>query len=89
MDEDRIWDVLLFVIWIQNHSKKDQETQVGLVDQTKTVIKNRIDDVEKSSEEEMEVLITMIWSLNNRKSAKPTTVHNIPIAANIRRKSAK
>jgi di/tricarboxylate transporter len=50
-------------------AKRIKETQVGLVDETKTVIKNRIDEVEKLSQEEMEVLITMIRSLHNRKSA--------------------
>jgi voltage-gated potassium channel len=51
-------------------AKRIKEAPVGLVDETKTVIKNRIDDVEKLSEEEVEVLITMIRSLNNKKSAK-------------------
>ena len=51
-------------------AKRIKETQVGLVDETKTVIKNRIDEVEKLSEDEVEVLITMIRSLNNKKSAK-------------------
>ena len=44
-------------------AKRIKETQVGLVDETKTVIKNRIDEVEKLSQEEVEVLITMIRSL--------------------------
>ena len=51
-------------------AKRIKETQVGLVDETKTVIKNRIDEVEKLSEEEVEVLVTMIRSLSNRTSAK-------------------
>lgn len=51
-------------------AKRIKETPVGLVDETKTVIKNRIDEVEKLSEEELEVLITMIRSISNRKSAK-------------------
>jgi voltage-gated potassium channel len=51
-------------------AKRIKETPVGLVDETKTVIKNRIDQVEKLSEEEVEVLITMIRSLSNSTSAK-------------------
>ncbi len=51
-------------------AKRIKETQVGLVDETKTIIKNRIDEVEKLSEKEVEVLITMIRSLSNRTSAK-------------------
>ena len=51
-------------------AKRIKETPVGLVDETKTVIKNRIDEVEQLSEEELEVLITMIRSISNRKSAK-------------------
>jgi len=47
-------------------AKRIKEAPVGLVDETKTVIKNRIDEVEKLSVEEMEVLIKMIRSLNNR-----------------------
>jgi len=50
-------------------AKRIKETQVGLVDETKTVIKNRIDEVEKLTKEEVEVLITMIRSLSNRTSA--------------------
>ncbi len=51
-------------------AKRIKETQVGLVNETKTVIKNRIDEVEKLSEEKVEVLITMIRSLSNRTSAR-------------------
>lgn len=51
-------------------AKRIKETQVGLVDETKTVIKNRIDEVEKLTKEEVEVLITMIRSLSNRTSAR-------------------
>lgn len=50
--------------------KRIKGAQVGLVDETKTVIKNRIDEVEKLSEEEVEVLITMIRSLSKPKSGK-------------------
>ena len=50
--------------------KKIKKAQVGLVDEAKTVIKNRIDEVEKLSEDEIEVLITMIRSLSKQKSGK-------------------
>ena len=50
--------------------KKIKKAQVGLVDEAKTVIKNRIDEVEKLSEYEIEVLITMIRSLSKPKSGK-------------------
>ncbi len=41
-------------------AKRIKEAPVGLVDETKTLIKNRIDEVEKLSVDEVEVLITMI-----------------------------
>lgn len=50
--------------------RRMKRAQVGLVDETKTVIKNRIDEVEKLSEDEIEVLITMIRSLSKQKSGK-------------------
>ena len=50
--------------------KGSRRLRVGLVDETKTVIKNRIDEVEKLTKEEVEVLITMIRSLSNRTSAR-------------------
>jgi voltage-gated potassium channel len=43
---------------------------VSFVEETKTVIKNRIDEVEKLSVEEMEILIAMIRSLSNGTSGK-------------------
>jgi voltage-gated potassium channel len=49
--------------------RRIKRAPVGLVDETKTVIKNRIDDVEKLTKEEVEVLITMIRSLSNSTSA--------------------
>jgi hypothetical protein len=49
--------------------KRMKKTQVGLVDETKAVIKNRIDEVEKLSEKEVEVLITMIRSLSKQRSS--------------------
>jgi voltage-gated potassium channel len=51
-------------------AKRIKETPVGLVDETKTVIKNRIDEVEKLSKEDLEVLITMIRSLSKSTPAK-------------------
>jgi hypothetical protein len=44
-------------------AKRIKETPVSFVEETKTVIKNRIDEVEKLSVEEMEILIAMIRSL--------------------------
>jgi voltage-gated potassium channel len=49
-------------------AKKIKETPMGLMDETKTAIKKRIDEVEKLDEEEVEVLITMIRSLGKKKS---------------------
>lgn len=51
-------------------AKRIKEAPVSLVEETKTVIKNRIDEVEKLSAEEVEVLIIMIRSLTNRTSGK-------------------
>ena len=51
-------------------AKRIKETPVGLVDETKTVIKKRIDEVENLNEEEVEVLITMIESLSKKKLDK-------------------
>ena len=50
--------------------KKIKKAQVGLVDEAKTVIKNRIDEVEKLSEYEIEVFecTLMIRSLSKPKS---------------------
>lgn len=50
-------------------AKRIKEAPVGFIDETKTVIKNRIDEIEKLSIEELEVLITMIRSLRNRNKA--------------------
>ena len=44
-------------------AKRIKEAPVGLLDETKTTIKNRIDEIEKLSVEELEILITMIRSL--------------------------
>ena len=46
-------------------AKRIKEAPLSLLDETKTVIKNRIDEVEKLSVEELEILITMIRSLRN------------------------
>jgi voltage-gated potassium channel len=51
-------------------AKKIKEAPIGLVDETKTVIKKRIDEVENLNEEEVEVLITMIRSLSKKKLDK-------------------
>jgi hypothetical protein len=44
-------------------AKRIKEAPVGLLDETKTTIKNRIDEIEKLSVQELEILITMIRSL--------------------------
>lgn len=49
--------------------KRIKEAPVSLLDETKTVIKNRIDEIEKLSIEELEILITMIRSLRNGSKA--------------------
>ncbi|MGB6530259.1 MAG: hypothetical protein WBF33_19320 [Candidatus Nitrosopolaris sp.] len=51
-------------------AKRIKEAPVSFVEETKTVIKNRIDEVEKLSVEEMEILIAMIRSLSNGTSGK-------------------
>jgi voltage-gated potassium channel len=64
-----LW-VLIALVTTTLIAKRIKETPVGLVDETKTVIKNRIDEVEKLSEQEVEVLITMIRSLSKSTSSK-------------------
>ncbi len=49
-------------------AKRIKQTQGSLLDDTKSLIKNRIDEVEKLTDEEVEILIEMIRSLTNRKS---------------------
>ena len=49
--------------------RRIKEAPVSLLDETKTVIKNRIDEIEKLSIEELEMLITMIRSLRNGSKA--------------------
>ena len=49
--------------------KRIKEAPVSLLDETKKVIKNRIDEIEKLSIEELEILITMIRSLRNGSKA--------------------
>ena len=46
--------------------KKIKPTKVGFVDETKSMIKERIDDIENLNKTEIEALIRMIRSLNNR-----------------------
>jgi voltage-gated potassium channel len=50
-------------------AKRIKEAPISLLDETKTVIKNRIDEVEKLTVEELEILITMIRSLRNGNTA--------------------
>jgi voltage-gated potassium channel len=50
-------------------AKRIKEDPVSLLDETKTIIKNRIDEIEKLSVEELEILITMIRSLRNGSKA--------------------
>ena len=50
-------------------AKRIKEAPVSLLDETKKVIKNRIDEIEKLSIEELEILITMIRSLRNGSKA--------------------
>ncbi len=50
-------------------AKRIKQTQTSLLDETKSLIKNRIDEVEKLTDDEIETLIAMIRSLNNRKSS--------------------
>jgi voltage-gated potassium channel len=50
-------------------AKRIKEAPVSLLDETKTVIKNRIDEIEELSIEELEILITMIRSLRNGSKA--------------------
>jgi len=49
--------------------RRIKEAPISLLDETKTVIKNRIDEIEELSIEELEILITMIRSLRNRSNA--------------------
>ena len=51
-------------------AKRIKETQVSLADETKTVIKTRIDEIENLNEDEVEILITMIRSLNKKRLDK-------------------
>lgn len=51
-------------------AKRIKEAPLSFVEETKTVIKNRINEVEKLSVEEMEILIAMIRSLSNGTSGK-------------------
>jgi voltage-gated potassium channel len=47
-----------------------KQHQSGLLDETKEVIKNRIDEIEKLNEEDLERLISMLRTLNGRTVGK-------------------
>lgn len=47
-----------------------KQARSGLLDDTKEVIKNRIDEIEKLNEEDLERLISMLRSLNGRTMGK-------------------
>lgn len=64
-----LW-TLVALVTSSRLEKRMKKAQIGLVDETKTVIKNRIDEVEKLTDEEVEVLITMIRSLSKQHSSK-------------------
>lgn len=49
-------------------AKRIKQIKSSLLDGTKSVIKDGIDEVEKLTDEELEILIAMIGSLNNRNS---------------------
>jgi voltage-gated potassium channel len=61
-----VW-ALIALITSTAIAKKIKEEPVGLIDETKTAIKKRIDKVENLNEDEVEVLITMIRSLSKKK----------------------
>ena len=57
-----LWAVI--PILSSKFSGKIKQTKSGLLDDTKQLIKDRIDDIEKLNEEDLERLISMIRSLN-------------------------
>jgi voltage-gated potassium channel len=59
-----VWTLVAMVV-SNRTAKRIKEAPVSLLDETKTVIKNRIDEIERLSIEELEILITMIRSLRN------------------------
>ncbi len=59
-----VWTLVAMVV-SNRTAKRIKEAPISLLDETKTVIKNRIDEIEKLSIEELEILITMIRSLRN------------------------
>jgi voltage-gated potassium channel len=61
---------LLSSVLVSRRLKKSQSTTTTVVNDTKTLIKNRIDGVENLSDEDLEDLITVIRSLNSRKKRK-------------------
>lgn len=62
-----VWSVV-GIVGSNMVAKRIKQTKSSLLDETKSVIKDRIDEVEKLTDEELEMLIAMIRSLNNRKS---------------------
>jgi voltage-gated potassium channel len=59
-----IWTVIALIS--SNYvEKKIKPTKVGIVDETKSMIKEKIDDIENLNKTEIEALIRMIRSLNN------------------------
>ena len=59
-----IWTVIA-LISSKYVEKKIKPTKVGIVEDTKSLIKGKIDDIEKLDKSELESLIRMIRSLNN------------------------
>jgi voltage-gated potassium channel len=60
-----IWTVIA-LITSKLVEKKIKPTKVGIVEETKSMIKEKIDDIENLKKTEIEALIRMIRSLNNR-----------------------
>lgn len=60
-----IWTVIA-LITSKFVEKKIKPTKVGIVEETKSMIKEKIDDIENLNKTEIEALIRMIRSLNNR-----------------------
>ena len=61
---------LLSSVLVSRRLKKSQSTTTTVVNDTKTLIKNRIDGVENLSDEDLEDLIAVLRSLNSRKKRK-------------------
>lgn len=65
-----LWAVIPIMSSKFTAAKLKQTKKSDLLDDTKELIKNRIDDVEKLNEEDLERLIVMIRSLNGRAAAQ-------------------